>query len=160
MKVIDNFLPKEDFLKLQNALMSQEMPWYFQPSINKNHRKSDLDCYFTHGLYYQNFGYSNYFDYVRPIVKSINPKALIRIKANLYIKTEKMEIHKPHVDYEFKHKGAIFYVNTNNGKTILHDGTKIDSIGNRLLLFDSNKEHSSSSTTDSKCRVNINFNYF
>ena len=80
MKVIDNFLPKEEFLKLQNAFMSQEMPWYFQPSINKNHRKSDLDCYFTHGLYYQNHGYSNYFDHVRPIVKSINPKALIRIK--------------------------------------------------------------------------------
>ena len=160
MKVIDNFLPKKEFLDLQNAFMSDKMPWYFQSAINHYSTKEELNCYFTHGLYFQHQGYSNYFNYVKPILEFINPKALIRVKANLYMKTEKVEVHKPHEDYFFKHDGAIFYVNTNNGKTILHDGTKIDSIGNRLLLFDSSKKHSSSSTTDSKCRININFNYF
>lgn len=160
MKIIDNFLPKEQFLNIQNIFMSKEMPWYYQSSINKNHKEDDLNSYFTHGLYYQNSGYSNFFNYILPIVEFINPKALIRVKANLYLKTEKINVHEPHIDYNFKHKGAIFYINTNNGKTILYNGVKVDSIENRLLLFDPSKEHNSTSTTNSKCRININFNYF
>ena len=74
--------------------------------------------------------------------------------------TPKIVYHDPHVDIPWQHKGAIFYVNTNNGVTVLEDGTEIESIENRLLLFDSSKEHSSTSCTDAKVRVNINFNYF
>ena len=78
----------------------------------------------------------------------------------MYPSTPKIVYHDPHVDIPWQHKGAIFYVNTNNGVTVLEDGTEIESIENRLLLFDSSKEHSSTSCTDAKVRVNINFNYF
>jgi len=50
---------------------------------------------------------------------------MIRVKANLYPKDEKFIEHDWHIDYNFNHNGAIFYVNTNNGYTILEDGTKI-----------------------------------
>ena len=89
------------------------------------------------------------------------PKSLIRIKANAYPKNgNKIIKHRPHIDNSFEHKGAIFYLNTNNGKTILKDGTEIDSIANRMLLFDSSKSHSSTNCTDAKMRFNININYF
>ena len=65
----------------------------------------------------------------------------------------------PHVDYNFKHKGAIFYINTNNAPTILKNGIKIDAIANRLLKFDPSILHSSSHPTDMKKRITINFNY-
>ena len=59
----------------------------------------------------------------------------------------------------FPHKGFLFYVNTNNGFTILEDGTKVESIANRALFFDSSKSHKSTTCTDEDIRVNININY-
>ena len=53
----------------------------------------------------------------------------------------------------------MFSINTNDGGTIL-SGNKIDSIENRVVLFDGNKPHSSSTCTNQKARFNINFNYF
>ena len=69
-------------------------------------------------------------------------------------------MHNNHVDYPFPHKGAIFYLNTNNGLTILEDKVEVESIENRLLLFDSSKQHKSTTCTDDKCRINVNFNFF
>ena len=82
------------------------------------------------------------------------------IRDSLYTRTEKKETHPSHIDFDFEHKGAIFYINTNNGLTILEDDTEIKSIANRLLLFDSTKPHRSTSCTDEKYRMNININYF
>ena len=30
MEVIDNFLPREEFLKFQNVIMGGQFPWFFQ----------------------------------------------------------------------------------------------------------------------------------
>ena len=92
--------------------------------------------------------------------KLLNMKSLIRAKLNLYMRTDKIEEHHPHTDFPFEHKGCVFSFNTCDGYTILNDGTKIESIENRALLFDSSKSHSSTSTTNAKGRFNVNFNYF
>ena len=44
-------------------------------------------------------------------------------------------------------------------EAILEDGTKVDSVANRLLLFNSSLNHNSSTTTNAKGRYNININY-
>ena len=51
-------------------------------------------------------------------------------------------------------------MNTCDGYTKLKDGTKIDSVANRVLLFDPSKEHCSTTTTNVPARFNININYF
>ena len=158
-QVIDNFLDKEDFLKIKNLLESSNFPWYYQPIINNNHSEKDLNCYFTHLFYRLETGFSNFFDITKPVIDKLKIKSLIRVKANLYPRTLKIEKHKKHIDYDFKHKGAIYYVNTNDGKTILNN-IEIDSIENRLLIFKAHLPHSSTSTTNFKKRININFNYF
>jgi len=158
-QVIDNFLDKENFLKIKNLLESSNFPWYYQHVINHNHSKKDLNCYFTHLLYTLETGFSHSFNVVKPIINKLKIKSLIRIKANLYPRTLKIEKHKKHIDYNFLHKAAIYYINTNNGKTILND-TEIDSVENRLLIFKAHLPHSSTSTTNFKTRININFNYF
>ena len=160
IKVIDNYLNQEDFLRIKNTLESPNFPWYYQKNINDNHSEKDLDCYFTHYLFNQKNGQSSFYYIIKPILNKLNVKALIRIKSNLYPRTEKLEIHKPHSDYTYKHKGAIFYVNTNDGKTILNKNKEINSVENRLLLFEPHLSHSSTSTTNVKSRININFNYF
>ena len=90
----------------------------------------------------------------------LNLKSIIRAKGNFYSKTEKIEEHGTHSDYEFTHKGFILYINTNNGFTRLKNGEKINSIENRGLFFNPGLEHNSSSCTDQHGRININFNYF
>ena len=158
-KVIDNYLNQKDFLRIKNTLESWDFPWYYQKNINDNHSEKDLDCYFTHYLFNEKNGQSPFFNIVKPILDRLNIKSLIRIKCNIYPRTEKLEIHKTHIDYTYRHKGAIFYINTNDGKTILNKNKQIDSIENRLLIFKPHLLHSSTSTTNSKSRININFNY-
>jgi hypothetical protein len=67
-----------------------------------------------------------------------------------------------HVDRPFQCKTAILYLNNCNGYTLLKTNpiTKIESIENRMLLFDSKIQHKAISQTDSKRRIVINFNYF
>ena len=50
-------------------------------------------------------------------------------------------------------------MNTNNGYTLFKN-KKINSVENRIVLFNSDESHSSTNTTDCKSRIVINFNYF
>ena len=84
----------------------------------------------------------------------------LRIKANLYPSSETLHEHKMHVDFDYSHCTALFSLNTCDGYTKLKDGTKINSVANRILLFDASEEHCSTTTTDTFARVNININYF
>lgn len=167
-EVIDNFLPKEDFEYLQ-GLLHQQVPWYFQKEINALHNAKDEEdktFYMTHMLLNihddpQKHGiYSTFYKNFKFILEKLDAKATMRMKLNLYPRTDTIEIHKAHIDYNFSHKGCIVSFNTCNGATILEDGTKIDSVANRALLFEPHKYHSSTSCTNAKARLNLNINYF
>jgi len=162
-KIIDNFLNKDIFLNIKNIIEGEDFNWFLNKSITyKDYKEDDLTCYFTHMFFIDienKFSCSNYFNLIMPILTKINMKKLIRIKGNVYPRTQKKEIHIKHVDYEFNHMGAIYYINTNDGHTVLDNGIEIESIENRLLIFNSSLPHSSTSTTNSKFRMNINFNF-
>jgi hypothetical protein len=159
-KIIDNFLEKEKFKELQEIVMNSNFPWFFQKTVNDNHKKEDNTCYFTHAAFKKNEK-SHICNYILDLFDNkIKAKSYIRIKFNCYPKTNILEIHEPHIDYPYKHKGAIFYINSNDGFTILEKNIKVNSIENRMLFFEANKFHSSTSCTNVKARFNINFNYF
>ena len=161
-QVIDNFLPKEEFKKLQD-LVILNIPYFFQPNINSGHTKDRNDCYLTHVLY--NYGHyprivsDNYFPEFKILSDKLQIKSLIRMKLNLYPRTDKLEKHMPHTDYSYSHKACIFSFNTCDGGTILHDGRMIESVENRALLFDASYQHSSTSCTNEKARFNLNINF-
>lgn len=157
-KVIDNFLNENDFKNIQKLMLSEQFPWYYSGLISDS-RIDDGDFYFVHKFFEDNEPRSSFFKMMYPIINKINPISLIRIKGNLYRRTEKLQEHGQHIDYTFKHRGAIFSINTNNGYTKLNDGTKIESVANRIFFFDSSLPHNSTSCTNEKIRVNINFNY-
>lgn len=158
--VLDDFLPRHEFLELKSAIMHADFPWHYTPDINEFEKK-EKSCYFTH-IFYSGavFKRSTHFDILLPLIDKINPRALLRVKCNLYPVTAKLIKHKTHIDYNYPHRAAIFSINTCNGATILEDDTKIDSVENRLLLFDASKPHSSTSTTNDNARININWNYY
>ena len=60
----------------------------------------------------------------------------------------------------YSHSGAILSLNTCDGYTKLEDGTKIDSIANRILLFDAGEVmHCPTTTSNDYARINIIINY-
>ena len=86
-------------------------------------------------------------------------KNLHRSKVNCYPRTSRIITHKFHRDFPFSHKGAILSLNTCNGYTILNDGTKVDSVANRCLIFDSSLPHASTTCTNDSVRINVNVNF-
>jgi hypothetical protein len=115
--------------------------------------------YFIHMVYDYTI-LSPFYEVIKPYRKPFDIKALIRIKINMYPNAETLKEHGMHYDYDYSHKAAILSINTCDGYTKLEDGTKIDSVANRMLLFDGQTLHTSSNTTDQTARININFNYF
>ena len=141
--------------------MGGKFPWYFKSGVVTLKEKDSSHCYWVHFFFSREDGISSpFFKILEPILKKLKVKALMRIKANLYTNQGEIKEHQKHVDFPFKHKGAIFYLNTCNGFTTLADGTKIESVGNRILLFNPSIPHHSSTCTDENTRVNININYF
>jgi len=159
-KIINDALSQEEFIKIKNLLLGCYFPWFYIPAVSQ---KSAKDGFYLNHVF---FGVephktnSDYFDSLKPILKILKPKALIRVKGNFYPQTKKLESHDQHADYSFPHKGAIFAINTCDGYTLLKKSIKIDSKENRLLLFDPSIPHNSTTCTNEHGRININFNYF
>lgn len=157
-KIVDNFLNDDSFKQITEKYLTSELPWFYEEVVNDSDNSNAF--YFVHQVYREHNINSSFHNPLVNLINKIQPKALLRIKANLYPNQGKFITHASHIDYDFEHKGAIFYLNTNNGYTILEDGTKIESVANRILFFDAFKPHQSTNCTDQKVRVNINFNYF
>jgi len=167
-EIIDNVLNENEFLSIKNILLSNTFDWYFSKVLINDlidfpiQNLDDHDMVFFHLFYHvrlQTPTTSRYLNVLDPILNYLNPDVLIRAKANMYPRTNEIEHHGKHTDYKFKHRGALFYINTNDGLTILDDGTEVESVENRLILFDSSKPHNSTTCTNTTCRITINFNY-
>tara|TARA_R100001377_G_scaffold49628_1_gene28835 strand:- start:20 stop:517 length:498 start_codon:yes stop_codon:yes gene_type:complete len=156
-KIQENFLDEEEFKFMQDQFLGAYFPWYYQSNVVEY--KGDNDYYFTHQMYV-NLQWNNDRQLIQPLLDALNINALIRIKANLYPRSDKLITHKYHIDTEYTHTSSLLYINTNNGFTILEDGTKIKSVANRLLTIDGSKKHCSTNCTDKTARVNIGVNYF
>jgi len=86
-------------------------------------------------------------------------KSLLRVRANYYPNTSTLLEHPMHIDREYSHTAALLSLNTCDGYTKLEDGTKFDSVANRVIFFDASKKHCSTTTTNTKSRFNIIVNY-
>ena len=172
-EVMDNFLDEEYFDSLVTIVTKAEstehgfLPWYFENNIAfpendknwKSRERGDNLFYMTHTFYGGNTPMSQFYEKLIPLLGKLEIRCILRVKANLYPNTEILHEHPMHRDFSFSHSGAILSLNTCDGYTKLKDGTKIDSIANRVLLFDPSEEHCSTTTTNNFVRFNININY-
>ena len=174
-QIVDNFLPDSAFKYLQSIFLSWKMPWEFQSDITG--KETGIDQYqFVHLFYHSRPGYllsteglktansdSINLGILEPLIKTLNPYILLRVKANLRPRTHEPIQSEWHTDLEAidysGYKTAVYYLNTNNGYTLFEDGTKVNSVGNRVVMFDGNKEHCGISCTDQQTRVVLNLNY-
>jgi hypothetical protein len=168
-KIIDNFLPQEDFMLLKESFYSYYFPWYAGPvlpdNIEKKYSKPVEKIYnfhFSHAFYLNFEVNSSYYSNIKPLINKINPLAIIRIKANLETRTESIIENGYHTDFAEEYENcttAVYYVNTNNGYTKFNDGSTVKSVENRLVTFDSKILHTGTTCTDESSRIVINLNY-
>jgi hypothetical protein len=157
-KIIDNYLNIDEFLILKTIMESDSFPWFYN-EIKVAKDKNLFHYQFCHNFYINDEVNSSYFNNLKPLINKLKPLSLIRIKANLNPVSHKLVEFTPHQDQKFKCKIALFYLNNNNGYTII-DKEKINSKENRMVLFNSDVAHYGTNSTDCKNRMVINFNYF
>tara|TARA_R110001592_G_scaffold132413_2_gene346976 strand:+ start:7247 stop:7735 length:489 start_codon:yes stop_codon:yes gene_type:complete len=161
MNIHKKFLPPLIFKNIQSNIMSEKMPWYFINGINGiNDDYFKFTFTFLDDLKINN----EMIKLINPLLLKINTKNFYSIKVNLLTKTNKIIEHGYHTDFnsdskKFKGKTALYYINTCNGYTKFKNGKKIKSEENKFVEFDTKIEHTSSSCTDEKNRIVINFNY-
>jgi len=175
IKIEDNFLEQEEFDLLRVTMTGDNFPWFFRyryyalEETRENHsRGNELDKFqFTHIFYDSQVVNSGNFKILSPILHKLDSFSMQKIRANLHTRLPTLIENTFHTDMdnlpEEKLKQwitSIFYVNTNDGYTVFEDGTKVESVANRMLTFPANMKHTGTSCTDKQTRIVINFNYY
>jgi hypothetical protein len=160
-EIIDNALDVRVAQSIKQAMTSQAFPWFYSDGVAGKGMNGIDQFYFTH-LFYSDGMFNSQFSekIIGPLSQVISARAFIRVKGNFYPRSDSVIENPPHYDFDFPHHGAIYYVNSNDGFTVLEDGTKIKSVENRILLFDPSTPHHSTNCTNQHGRININFNFF
>tara|TARA_B100000953_G_scaffold295048_1_gene285681 strand:+ start:305 stop:865 length:561 start_codon:yes stop_codon:yes gene_type:complete len=180
-KCFDNLLDEPTFSRLQNVLLSRELPWYWAPYTAVENDENNNQFYFGHNIYHRHSWVSRPvtgagketcvpFEEMAPLIQKINPMAIHTIRANCMTKSDshiECQLHSdmdqnaptPDTNKINQWTTAVYYINDCNGYTKFKDGTVIESKSNRLLTFPANTKHLGATCTDQKRRVVINFNY-
>ena len=190
IKVQDNFLYPPKLADVQNAFcpwgyegkanpelkQGNAIPWSFGLIHNPKSGKFEegagpmynYQC--SHLIYHQTHPEIGITPIVSHVAHLVIPTffgkipyvSLLKIKANIVMKTEEIKLHSFHTDFPDHYDGlktSIFYVNSNDGYTEFEDGTKIESVANRLITFPQNMKHRGTTCSNQPFRMVINFNY-
>ncbi len=170
IEIYDDFLEEKDHKLIYDYFMGNmdkgdienSMCWTWLDGISQ---KGDGHFQLVHQVFFNNTPISPAWQLMKPIIDKEEVIGLARIKANCLVKTEKEIIFDWAFHTDFHDLGdeaitAIYYVNSNNGKTIFEDGKYVESVANRFVRFPHYMKHTGSTCTDEDRRVIINFNYY
>ena len=159
-QIIDNFLPISELKKVQNTFLTGRGVWTFTPQPYKDGIPQER-TQFVHMLWDPIWGIvTSYGEIGTFFLEKLTPRVLLRMKANLQLKDSKIYEDPLHVDFEnIESTTSIFYVNTCNGYTYFEDGSRVNSVENRLVTFPTKTLHGGANCTDQDCRIVINLNY-
>tara|TARA_R110000868_G_scaffold249880_2_gene506331 strand:+ start:2312 stop:2866 length:555 start_codon:yes stop_codon:yes gene_type:complete len=175
-----NFLSKVEFNSTVGQLRdSSTFPWYYSKNTAYELDVNDQELWdfsFSNTIYVENdlpsFFRDSSINLLKRICKSVNLKLkkVLRIRAGMITKTPVQQQHNPHVDFNEPHLTALFYLTTCNAPTIIYNQLypndvvltelkRIDAEENKIVIFDGLHYHASTSQTDTKQRIVINFNF-
>ena len=162
LEVIDDFLNPQDYGLIRDTLLGGNFPWFYTNLKVRGAEDSLYNMQFTHMFVTNNAPQSDFLDVVNPLIIQLRPVSVIRIKANLTPPTPTIYHYGMHVailEQQMPAKTAVYYVNDNNGLTVFEDGREVNSVANRLVIFDASMRHTGTSCTDVKQRCVINLNF-
>tara|TARA_X000000368_G_scaffold359904_1_gene303437 strand:- start:1976 stop:2563 length:588 start_codon:yes stop_codon:yes gene_type:complete len=185
-----DFLDEEYFKHLYNIIKEpcNHFQWSFQENVAFKGNDDQDGFYFIHPVFEQNDAQSNFHNELQGVYNALGVRALLRTRVIMYVNQGKQIIHAPHVDFQYSHKAALLYLNTNNGYTLMadedceirasqdlenleffRDDTKDSpfkhqfksmSERNKCTIHNGSRPHCSSTCTDAKSRILIAINYF
>ena len=159
-KIYDDYLDRGPFHNIQSIFFGNSIEWIYNEH-KVNYTDDDLyNFQFVHKFWEQTKGVvSPHWSVLTPLVRKLDPALFIRVKANMVPFQKDIVEYGKHVDTHYKATTAIFYLNTNNGYTCFTDGSKVESVANRLVTFPSHYLHAGTTCTDEKVRGVLNLNY-
>jgi len=170
--IIDNFLPEKEHSKIYEDVITKSA-WKFtsrnKPVEGQNFTDFD-ESQFVNGSFMcrdivnKTPGIINkqFFSY-EPLIRELKCDLLLRIKSNIYsVNPESTHSSRWHVDFsEYNGAGmtSIYYLNTCNGKTEFKNGTSVDSVKNRMVIFPNEFVHGGVRQNDTMYRFLVNINW-
>lgn len=161
-EIIDNFLPNQVFEAIRDLLLGDDFPWFYSSSV-ASRSDHNSDFYFLHNFLDKDENESYMSKHIKVLfdyLQETDDIDILRVRANCYVNQGRQVKHQYHVDRPGAEGNLVgmLSINTCNGYTEFEDGFAIHSVANRLALFNDHP-HRSVSQSDTKTRVNINFNY-
>jgi hypothetical protein len=193
--IIDDFINKTYQDAILSRVTENKFPWYFNPNmVTPEFHTSDSDkeynhSGFNHFCYEDRAVVSNIFEFLHPMILQIQDNKMFpynileRVRFNLTQKYtgSARDYHLPHIDSDYEHYNAIYYVNDADGDTFIFNETnetydrnvdvetmlgydftikeKISPKKGRLLFFPGHYYHASSFCTKSPYRIILNMNF-
>lgn len=172
--MIDNFLTEEQEKKLHDLTTDQNFPWFYYPGTVIDVEEGVKDeCVYDEGINPFQFVHvidlneCSFTEVIAPVFNQLAIElqsniSIWRCKFNFLPKNTDSTHHYPHVDWDEKGlMSAIYYVNDSDGDTHFFDEelnitNKITPKKGRMVLFDSNVLHSSSSPINTQHRIVFN----
>jgi hypothetical protein len=177
--------------EIERQFLSPGFPWFFYPNVNSTVRPEDRPGHTTviydDTRYDESFGFSHLlFPTAEPAAPRLaQPKALletflnrhrlmpsqlIRVKANLLVRTADPKPFSPHVDMPTPHWVMIYYVNDSDGDTLILDKTyperenakivhAVSPKRGRAILFDGRHYHCGTCPARHDTRVVLNYDF-
>lgn len=161
-EIIDNVLTPIHFEAIKNIIGGEHFEWFWNPRLNTYQQTDDNlnHCFLNHIFnIYNNSVSAPYAQIFIPLFKVLKVQVLVRMHANMYMRTEKIEEHADHKDQLFPCKAAILYLNTCDGSTVINKKHRVKSVANRIVKFRGDCLHHSTSCTNDKRRLVLNINY-
>ncbi len=166
IKIIENALSPAHQKELRDVLLNWQFPWYYYANTNygTQERRGDDVPQFTHGFIRENTPNSPLAHVPLAILKAmgIPSDQILRAKANLVMREPSATTHPAHTDDSAPHIVMVYYVDDSDGDTCLYENgevsRRISPVAGRAVLFDGNIMHSSSSPTEHRHRLVLNFN--
>ena len=165
ISIQDNFLPKDVFNALREEIYNRDLPWSYLPSVvYEDENPKTTPGLLLHSIYDANGARSRLYDTViRPLIRQLNAYIIYRIQINLNLRLSNPYVSPWHTDtFGFdatQWSNSVFYLNTCNGYTEFEDGTKVESVANRVVTVPLTLEHRGVTQTDEQTRYVINLNY-
>ena len=171
--IIDNFLEKKTFLKLVNYVGSDMMMW----RVGKGHSKSDESTEMLVDHKHDWVTYNKLFErktknqrlqngfLIKPFTEILGVSDENVLRAMMIAEFCKDNPYKLawHLDVKGKLVGngmtAVYYYNTNNGKTVFKNGHEVESVANRIVIFPNDWHHTGQYQTDAPVRYVLNLNW-
>ena len=170
MKIFDNFLTHDEWDAIRIKTNGWNK-WNIGNSIPSDMRimPDQLDTQVYYFIYKDGCKecavHSGWLRAILPLFKKLSISSLddvLSIKINGNFCREKPYVSGWHTDFisdKENYMTGIYYLSTNNGKTLFKSGEEVESVENRMLVFPGKMEHTPMYQTDLAMRYVINLNW-